>query len=495
MSKKIIAVGIPLASDRVVAEQFDSKVSLLDWDIILFRPSIEEFSYSTTDTFKGRPSLSDYSSFGLKEASEHWRREIKQAIESGKTVIVFLPPLQEVYVDTGRREHSGSARNARTTRIFEIHSNYASLPIDLRPINASGKEMKLVAHSEVIGQYWASFGLISQYEVQLAADAPGVCLRTRSGEKPVGAIIRDVASTGALILLPSLDFVAEFNNDEEGDHEAHEANEDDDEDDDEEDDDDWSPAAKEFASRFVHAVVEIDRSLHATAEVTPEPDWATDPIYALTAEEALRSELLEAESQLEAAQKRKEDLHDSLRDAGKFRALLYEKGKGLERAIIDALKLLGFEAHSFKSGNSEFDVVFECAEGRLIGEAEGKDTKAINIDKLRQLMMNIQEDLQREEVNSPAKGILFGNGYRSSPPGERQPQFTEKCIASALTMNTGLVATSDLYKSIQYVANTDDQGYATACREVLVTAVGLVNLPIPPENASRASEVENGGAA
>jgi hypothetical protein len=57
-------------------------------------------------------------------------------------------------------------------------------------------------------------------------------------------------------------------------------------------------------------------------------------------------------------------------------------------------------------------VVFESEEGRLIGEAEGKDNKAINVDKLRQLSMNIHEDIQREEVTTPAKGVLFGNGYR-----------------------------------------------------------------------------------
>lgn len=80
---------------------------------------------------------------------------------------------------------------------------------------------------------------------------------------------------------------------------------------------------------------------------------------------------------------------------------------------------MGFRAEPFKDSNSEFDVVFESDEGRLIGEAEGKDSKAINVDKLRQLAMNIHEDLQREEVTKSAKGVLFGNGFRLSPLNER----------------------------------------------------------------------------
>ncbi len=91
---------------------------------------------------------------------------------------------------------------------------------------------------------------------------------------------------------------------------------------------------------------------------------------------------------------------------------MFEKGKLLENVIIEALRLLGFKAVPYKDSTSEFDVVFESDQGRLIGEAEGKDTKAVNIDKLRQLAMNVHEDLQREDVSSPAKPVLFGNGFR-----------------------------------------------------------------------------------
>lgn len=109
-----------------------------------------------------------------------------------------------------------------------------------------------------------------------------------------------------------------------------------------------------------------------------------------SAPSALRVQLLEAERDVEKAQKNKERIAEELRSAGAIRALLYEKGKPLEHAIIEALRLLGFTAASFKESDSEFDVVFESGEGRLIGEAEGKDNKAVNIDKLRQLRGRVQ---------------------------------------------------------------------------------------------------------
>lgn len=76
-AKKILTVELELASSDTQYASFRSKLSLLDWDIILFKPQINEF-YSYADYYQGKPSLSDSSSFQLKECCEHWRREIKQ---------------------------------------------------------------------------------------------------------------------------------------------------------------------------------------------------------------------------------------------------------------------------------------------------------------------------------------------------------------------------------------------------------------------------------
>ncbi|MGB8839842.1 MAG: hypothetical protein WCC64_02120, partial [Aliidongia sp.] len=246
----------------------------------------------------------------------------------------------------------------------------------------------------------------------------------------------------------------------------------------------WTQKAKQFSVRMINTIIALDKALHSSAEVTPEPDWATNPIYVLSTEQQLRSEILESEQKLESAQKNKENLLDKLRNAGHLRALLYEKGKALESVIIEALRIMGFHATQYKQAESEFDVIFESEEGRLLGEVEGRDTKAINVDKLRQLSMNIHEDLLRDEVKSPAKGVLFGNGYRLSPPEERQIQFTEKCISSARSTSTALLTTSDLFLAAQYLSDQKDEAYAKQCREILLTATGPVTFPPAPTSIS-----------
>src|ERR1700733_14192313 len=129
MVKRILTVGIELASSAVEEREFTSKASLLDWDIFVLRPRIGRFVGSRT--YQNKPWLDESESFKLKEACEHWRREVKQAVENGKTVICFLSPLVEVYIDTGRREYSGTGRNQKTTRLLDLYSNYGILPTSL----------------------------------------------------------------------------------------------------------------------------------------------------------------------------------------------------------------------------------------------------------------------------------------------------------------------------------------------------------------------------
>jgi hypothetical protein len=222
--------------------------------------------------------------------------------------------------------------------------------------------------------------------------------------------------------------------------------------------------------------------------VTPEPGWATDQAFVLEPERKFRSKLLEAERHVEEAQRKLEETQASLRSAGQLRALLYEKGKPLENAIVDALKRIGFSAAPYKDTESEFDVVFQSAEGRLLGEAEGKDSKAVNVDKLRQLAMNIHEDLQREEVTKSAKGVLFGNGYRLTRPQDRGPQFTEKCISAAISSYTALVPTSELFRVAQYLAVQADETFIAACRAALLNGAGIVSLPETPSVEVPSSE-------
>ena len=132
--QKILAVGLEIIHKEVECVDFNEEISLLDWDIVLFRPSSDLFF--CLDKYQGLPSLSDDSSFKVKRICERWAREIKLFYDNGKNIFIFLSELQDVFVDSGKRQYSGTGRNRQMTRLVDNYSNYKSLPLSSKFIRS-----------------------------------------------------------------------------------------------------------------------------------------------------------------------------------------------------------------------------------------------------------------------------------------------------------------------------------------------------------------------
>jgi len=327
MAKSIISIGFQLASDDVHQSDFGEKVSLLDWDIILFRPNIERFipnsgGYAGYDYYNGKITLNDTQSFRAKEACAHWKRELREAIDNGKTVIVHLNSPDTVYAATGTTETSGTGRNQKVTRHIAELSSFSSLPISLKHTETRGSEMTLQQnYRDLLASYWERFGDHSSYEVVFDKDTKGCCITTKHGNKPVAIQLSSKSSNGSLLLLPDLDFEQdEFY--EEVDEKYR-----------------FSDAAIQFSSNYISEILGLEKGLRSTSQRTPEPEWAASDSFALSNEPQLREKLLVAEAALETAQRNKEEAASRLEEAGRLRDLLFETGKPLEAAVLKALQV------------------------------------------------------------------------------------------------------------------------------------------------------------
>ncbi len=248
-------------------------------------------------------------------------------------------------------------------------------------------------------------------------------------------------------------------------------------------------AKRSIEAEFLAALVGIDKAARSASEVTPPPTWSGEDRFELAKESELRSKIDEVIARAEALRREKESLMQALRRVQRLKGLLYEKGKPLEGAILTALNALGFKAENFKEGDSEFDAVVTDPEGaRFIGEAEGKDDKAINVDKLDQLDRNLKEDFSRQEEEAAqyATGILFGNAHRLTDPDGRAAFFTPKCILAAKRSHIRLVKTPDLFKAAKHLDDHPDAEFAARCRQSIKAADGeIVVFPAVPKTANR----------
>ena len=453
-----------LPPDELEFKSIRSQTSLLDYDISIFNPDISSLSGYPSDSYLGKPSLNDTYSFKLQEQLAHWRREILGALRAGKTVVILLNILQEVYVATGDKSYSGTGRNRQITRHVTSTTNYSLIPGGIDVVNSNGTSMKLFGHDNALTTYWAELGSLSEFRVLISGEGIRPLVVTKTGDKTVGAYLKYKDVQGTLVLLPYIDF----------DHESftrttRSGNE------------HWTDKAIQVGKQFISAIAGMDNYFIQGGEYTPSPEWVTHDRFALAKEQNIRSELLALETKIGSIQKEKEKLQQILASETEVKGLLYEKGTPLENAILKSLKILGFECSKYRVGDSEFDVVFQSKEGRFIGEAEGKDNKAISIDKLRQLEMNIHEDFSRDEVNDMAKGVLIGNAYRLLPLEERGDFFTEKCLIASNRSKVSLVKSTDLFLISRYLLSKADKIFAKRCRKTIIETAGIVTFPKTPE--------------
>jgi hypothetical protein len=505
MAKQIIVVGMYIPGEIEIEDEvsYGTRRSLLDADIVLFESDVREF-ISSHENFQGKKSLYEHDSFRLKEASAHWKSQMLATIEAGKTVFAFMKHYESVYIQTGRREYSGTGRNRRTTNIVDEHSPYSDIPTNLgKVVHSPGTRIKIAPGAEVVLAYWSEFGRYTGYDVYFDGIKAIPLLVTQNGEKVVGALVTS-KSGGFLVLLPLPDFdqaVAAIeeraspaavgdgaDEDEEvGDIAAVEDVEK------EEAEPEFSAAENSVGSKFISAIVEIDRALRASRARTPMPSWAKEGRYDLIEERGVRLDLDRVAGEIKSLETSRTELHEKLIAAGSLRGLLFETGHQLEDAIIEALRTLGFTANKFKEGQSEFDAVFVSPEGgRFLGEAEGKDNKAVNIDKMDQLERNIREEFAAREGTEYAKGVLFGNANRLAPLADRGEYFTAKCTAAASRSGVALVRTPDLFEAARYVKEQANEDFARRCRDAILNTSGAIvrfpDIPVDPESPAKAAQ-------
>ena len=466
--KKILTIGFDVVNDDVENVKFDSKISLSDWDIIIFFPDISAYYKLADDTFKDRPALSKSYYHQLKDQADHWRGEILDAFNSNKTILIILNELQEIYIDSGERKYTETDHHKKVTRLFEIVKNYDVIPLKLNPVNLSGKSMIQAKDGEIIGDYWKNFSNLSEYKLIINEKLSGLLLLTED-EKIAGAYARNKSSNGTIILLPFLNSNRDIS----------------------------------FGKKFVESIMEIDKTLNPSpvtdtsspeqqfdlidkiSEPPPESipmlNWMDDPLFDLPSVTKLKEDILKIESQIEDLKQQKEKSKLDIIEEGKHKRLLFEKGTALENAILNCLELLRFEFSNSPDTDPGFDIAFQDEQRKFFGEVDGQDNEAIGFEKLRQLEMRILEDYAREEVEELAKGILFGNAYRLQELNSRNDFFTTKCVAAAKKNRIALVRTPDLFWVVKYLSDSKDKKYAKKCREAILHSEGeIVKFPDLP---------------
>lgn len=444
--------------------------SLMDADILLISPDALEPRGSWVNfTVRDGGCYDVDASKTYKEKMSALKKEVEDHLNAGKNIFILLTKKEMHSLSTG----VSTEKKGMTTYHSDTLSNYNFLPIDLGTLTSVAGTRIEFKSNPLFSDFYTKFGKNLEYQLYIEnSKGSQVIFTGKDRNKILGAIYK--VGKGNLIALPYIKYNREEFIEYRGKGEKKKEY--------------WNKEAIQFGKSLVRVFADIDKSLRKGGDKTPPPDWVSGSEFQLVQEQVLKRAVEEKSNKIEELVLQKSDLLTKIDQEVQLKDLLFENGKVLENAIKSALEILGYKAKNYNDGTLEMDHIITSPEGdRFIGEAEGKDTSAVSIDKFRQLATNIHEDLQRDEVKEPAIGILFGNGFRLTKPTERAEQFTTKCISTAKSSNCILIRTVDLFRIAKYVKETRNEIFAKSCRDTIKLNIGkIVQFPDLP-NAQVAS--------
>lgn len=418
----------------------DTNMALMDYDILIFHPTSFYTLYSKIP----------YEDYNIKNLL--WCRKICKFISNNKNIFILATQPYNFFITNKKTD--------TFCLIYEI--------LKFTNINIESGEIILKKSNSILDDFYNRFKELMKYHITYEKvtindtilrnilstedkiNSKSIDIFTgRDTNKILSSIIR-IDNIGNILLLPEVVF----------------------------------KEAKDWHD-LLNIIVEIDKNLNKEIIKNPKPQWLeNNENYSINISESIKSKLVNIDKKINKLNEEKEELNQNLEKEEQIKDLLFENGKPLENAIIEALKILDYEAENKYIDNNEIDILATSPEGDIFCcEAEGKDNKAIDITKFRQLLDHIAVYKEHIEYKSNVNGILFGNAYRKEELANRAEEyFTEHCLQGAISNNFILIKTTDLFFVIRDIKNCNDnekiEEYKKKCREAILNSRGrIVDFP------------------
>lgn len=464
MNKQLLTIGFEIPGFDENNVDFLDRFSLMDADTLLISTGEISPSGDWVNFSAGGGCYNVEPSKKFEEKLLHLKKELIDYLNTGKTAFILL----STKLDFQLAHSVSSPRKGQHTYNTKTLSNYDFLPTRVGLLASSyGKHLKF-SGNEIFTTFNKEFNQYLEYHLYIEnPTATQIIYFGKDNKKALGAIY--TVGTGRLILLPMIN----FNEDDFIDTQKKK---------DGAEDNFWNKKGLAFGNNLVNCILDIDTKLTSGSEQTPAPKWTENEEYLTKNEIVIKDSISKNLEKISKIEKENSTLRTQLDDELILKNLLFEKGKLLEKAVIKALNILGYQAEGYNDGNLEMDQIITSPEKyRYIGECEGKDNKDIDVTKFRQLQDALNADFARDEVKEKAFGILFGNADRLSDLKTRKLDFTSKCKSGADREKIALIRTSDLFVVAKFLSENHDEVFKKSCRQAIHECLGkIVEFPKIP---------------
>lgn len=447
---KILSLGYEFDHDHPSIEEstFRSGDSLFDFDVILWNPNNLIWEYSAKE-YRGCKSLDDNDSVRLMEDVKRVKTEMAEMLKMGRTIIIFTPEPEKYYIDTGRREYSGTGRNRRTTRIVDDIELTDFLPIgNLKTIGASGFQLEFRG-KEPFDLFWRTNNKYFSYRAYFEKPIGVPLFYIKDTQKVIGSFIN--VEKGNLIFIPNfLDDV------EIGDNE------------------DYS----QIGNRFIDSIIELVNNLNKSTGGFRPSAWCSN--YLLPGELKEKEKLKKLESKLGTIKDKISTQKKSIAELGEYKILFSGDGRALEILVGRIFSELGFDVAEGLPGRD--DLILKYAQNIAVVEVKGV-SKSAGEKHAAQLEKWVSEYHSQKDIKP--KGILVINTYKDIPLLERNElSFPDQMIPYSINREHCLIT------GVQLLGLYMDCRFDLAKREKMVNLIFKTN-GIFPEYKDWSNFLEN----
>jgi hypothetical protein len=167
--------------------------------------------------------------------------------------------------------------------------------------------------------------------------------------------------------------------------------------------------------------------------------------------------------------KTKVELQTKLKAISIVEKLLYGNDRELRDAVIEALRIFGFNANALPDGPQQ-DI--DVSSGSFQGMVEVKGLKShADRDDMRALLDYYDNNIGKQPN---LKGIFVVNHYREAQPDQRGDPYTRDALEIANRKEFCLLTADDIYFAVERALNED--GVKEEMRKRITQGVGLTSL-------------------
>ncbi len=397
---------------------FSSDRTILEYDILLVDLKNIFSEYEASSEYNGLPRITDHDSMRLKKDLDRRKNELKEFLESGKSVIVLDGNDECVYCYSGNKTTSGTGRNARVTYLVEDVHSMSLLPIKTSSINLTGKSLDF--KNKKIGESLKKYTDYFEYRTIYENISKESILMTIKDTKKVVSYYEKIGN-GLLIFLPDLCF-------------------------------NRVDCKKEscLEKKYYNDLTKLnDIFLENKLDL---PLYSKK--YMLPNEEIMINDIKKNKIKLNKLIEEIENKENVLLELQKEKVLFTGSGTSLEKNSVKQFKEIGFSIEKYDSYSVDEDIVIKYKEKIAVVEVKGVSGSAT--EKHTSQIVKWKSEYHIENDILP-KGILLVNAFNERNLEERQEYFPAQMLKYAIHQEICLLTTIQIYNIKEYLKNNPNE--------------------------------------